>query len=91
MGIEGGLSNKNFRLDFHCSWVDRDDGLARQNTLKTVASKRSSDPSVNAAPLTLRRELADRLFVRAAASGRKTAANTCLIVLLRFCIWNSPT
>ncbi len=86
MGMEGNLSNKNFRLDFHCSWVDRDDGLARQNTLKSVAAKRSSDPSVNAAPLTLRRELADCLWARATAAGRKTAANTGLIVLLRFCI-----
>lgn len=90
MGIEGGLSNKNFRLDLHYSWVDRDDRLVRQNTQKTIASKRTSDPSVNAAPLTLQRELADCLVVRAATSSRKTAVNTGRIVLLRFCIWNSP-
>ena len=90
MGIEGGLSNQNFRFDWKCRYVDRDSSLARQNTLKMIVQKRLHVPDVKTAPPCFRHGLADCLVVRAASSDRKTAANTGRIAMLRFGTWNSP-
>jgi hypothetical protein len=76
MGIEAGLSNQNFCSDWLCRCLDRDRSLARQNTLKMIVQKRLDGLDVKTAPPCYRHELADCLFVHAAASGRKTPANT---------------